>query len=174
MRTVGPFLYLIGCLMCLSGCVSSQRICSVHFQLIDHKPHCGGAFPSPEQLKGYDEPITGTVYRIVADTMLKDVRENGQVLELDDQGHAIMSLKAGNYSLVLADKWLSTEDFMQKYGNVDTRLYKLKGGECFEKWKATVDFTFVLGADTSMVFTRKNVCHTYWNPCIEYIGPASP
>lgn len=172
-RSLRSCLYLAG-LSCLAGCVSSQNTCSVHVHLVDHKPYCGGAFPTSDQLKGFVEPITGNVYRLIADTVILEFSEKGKELFFNDSGEVQMELKSGGYSLVLADKWLPVEDFMQKYSSSDPRLYRIKGRECFEKWKSSVDFSFTLSSDTSLVFIRKNHCNTFWNPCIEYIGPASP
>ena len=164
---------LFGVLM-ISGCASTQASYQIRLTVLDHKPHCGGAFPTPEQVNGYDEAVTGEVFGLIPGKALSDSLYEPTILHLDEEGVCNVNLTPGTYSLVLLDKWMESSSFMKKYSAYDDQLYKVKDATCFETWRNSIDFSFHISSDSVVNFVRQHKCYTGTNPCLEYIGPKAP
>jgi hypothetical protein len=164
---------LLGVLL-ISGCASTQSSYQIRLNVIDHIPHCGGAFPSPEQVNGVDQALTGEVFGLISGKTFSDSMQEPILLLLDEKGSCSLNLHAGTYSLVLLDKWMESAAFMKKHSIYDTQLYKVNDATCFEKWRTSVDYSFVVHRDSIVTYVRQNNCYTGTNPCLEYIGPKAP
>lgn len=164
---------LLGALL-ISGCASTQASYQIRLNVSDHIPHCGGAFPSPDQMKGVDEAVTGEVFGLISGKTFSDSMQEPILLRLDEKGSCSLDLQPGTYSLVLLDKWMESASFMKKYSEYDAQLYKVKDAACFEKWRTTVDYIFEVNRDSIFTYIRQNNCYTGAHPCLEYIGPKAP
>ncbi len=171
---MGRFSVLLLAIVLIAGCASTQSTFTIQLKVVDHLPHCGGPFPTPEQVNGTDEAVTGEVFGLIAGDIFSDTMHEPIILHLNDEGMCQLSLKAGNYALVLLDKWMESASFRAKYSAYDEQLYRVKDAACFEQWRTSVDFSLNVSGDSVVTFVRPNKCYTGVHPCLEYIGPKAP
>ena len=142
------------------SCVSKKHTVVLKTQL--YHPYCGGAAPTPEQMKGYYTPM---------DKSIVLVRTKDTVEVSGQNGEAILKLREGAY------QWFQSAKFMKT-----TRMYALLSslGEnftvedmsCIDSWKKTPDGAFNVSAESDTVFlTLRLNCYTKLMPCIKYVGP---
>ncbi|MFN5148930.1 MAG: hypothetical protein ACK457_03615 [Flavobacteriia bacterium] len=139
-----------------------------------HKPYCGGAKPHPDVASGYNEALSFEKVAILRGTSYTDGMPVFKEVQLDESGKITLQLEKGNYMLMLSDKFLSLEDFMNENGSIENEHYRLKDPDCFKQWKTTVDLYFTVESDTLIAFQQKAKCWVGTNPCLEYVGPPAP
>lgn len=155
---------------CGSVATSTEAVYTVKIQLEDHHPYCGGAYPTPEQERGYYTPISNQKYYL-----LQDVAESSKRVEvyLNAEGEADTELTKGCYLIYHADKLLRFEEFYAKR-NLTYELTKNEDEACYRKWYETADFKFEVVSDTSLRFIYQGRCFVGVNPCLNYEGPMPP
>lgn len=146
----------------------------VRFNGTTHKPYCGGAKPSPDMAAGYYEPMTGQAYNVFQGTEYSDDAAIVKELTFDQEGNCALKLPQGHYYLMHADKRLSRDQFLQKYGSAPNQNYKVKEASCFDEWRKKVDLYFGVSNDTLIELRQKAKCWVGTNPCLEYVGPPAP
>ncbi len=143
---------------------------AVTFQ--SHRPYCGGAAPTKEQLAGFTDPLANEVFYIYKDERPASVTDMIRVTT-DEQGKFSIDLKSGTYSVICADKVLPTEEFITKKKIID-QFYTYSDDSCFKTWRTTPDFTIDLTTTTEESVTISEKCFTGDNPCMQYTGPYPP
>lgn len=137
-----------------------------------HIPHCGGAAPTPEQINGYSEAISGKTYAIFE----HEYNSNKKPLTestTNKQGVIEIKLSSGKFAVVDKQKLLPLNEFIEK-NTPDNIHYRSQDSLCFETWKSKPDFTIDIQNDTIIMLTERHQCFTGANPCIEYVGPYPP
>jgi hypothetical protein len=163
-------------LFCCNSCATSnhqhnQKKHSIRIYGTVHKPYCGGAQPTREQVGGYTNPLKNESYTVYEGTKystdLKPVNE----FTFDENGKTLLKLSPGNYLLMHSDKKLTSDAFQKKNSDLPGKLYKIKDNSCFTTWQNAPDFQFEVKHDTLILLQKQSKCHVGTNPCIEYIGP---
>ena len=143
---------------------------SVTFQ--SHRPYCGGARPTEEQMGGITNALANEVFYIYKDERPSSVTKMIKVTT-DAEGKFSIDLKNGTYSVISADKALPIDEFIAKKTIVD-QFYTYSNDKCFESWRMTPDFTIDLSQAAVEVVTIPEKCFTGDNPCMQYTGPYPP
>ena len=55
-----------------------------------------------------------------------------------------------------------------------SHVYKNAPDECYERWRTTPDFEFIINKDTTFSLVEYQGCFTSNNPCVQYVGPMPP
>lgn len=160
------------CSMLLSGNDKSLKTVSLHATV--HKPYCGGAKPNPDIAAGYYESMKFEKFKILEGNSFKEGLPVNQEITLDESGNAIIQLKQGEYIFMRSDKFLPLDEFMAQNGPFEEVNYTIKGSECFQTWKNTVDMSLKVEGDTIVELRQMAKCWVGTNPCLEYTGPPAP
>lgn len=138
-----------------------------------HRGYCGGAAPSPEQQRGFSNPMPAAEFFIrEGDGNNKSARIVAQ-FTTGEEGTFSVELPPGTYSVLHADKKLKLDAFKKKNAAQGSN-YTSWGDECYEKWYNRADFLLNVRKDTTVVLTYRSRCFTGTNPCIRYNGPYPP
>ncbi|MCH2224441.1 MAG: hypothetical protein MK066_06685 [Crocinitomicaceae bacterium] len=138
-----------------------------------HRPFCGGMRPNSEQEKGFIEAVSNADFYLYQGEIPTNQSEFIK-FTTNDLGKFTLDLAPGKYNIIQANKLLSLEKFIA-VNNPKSEHYKVAPSTCFEKWKNSPDFSFVM-TDVSQekVFTENHRCFTGANPCLKYTGPYPP
>lgn len=143
---------------------------NIKLRSLVHYPYCGGAYPSESQKNGYTSPSNFDHYFISRDSILNSSTVHDSIIKSDD-GLFHMKINPGKYYLFQRDKSLSLEDFVFRYqGNSNINV----DHSCFERWKNTPDYSFLVEQDTTFEVLHRARCFTGTNPCLRYNGPYPP
>ena len=141
------FFYVIT-LGTLLSCSTKKQSVVIYSQL--HHPHCGGAAPTEETIKGYDTPN-------------------------NINGSRNIKLRAGSYSWYQGNKATPTNEVLTSLENDLNSNYVIKGADCIDEWKKQKDGVFQIDKYSDTVYlTLKYKCYTGVLPCVNYIGPSYP
>lgn len=167
-----PLIFSTSCSMLQNGNDKNLKTVSLHATV--HKPYCGGAKPNPDIAAGYYESMKYEKFKILEGSTFIEGAPIYKEIELDESGNAIIQLKVGDYIFMRSDKFLPLDEFMSKNGPFEEVNYEIKGSECFQTWKNTVDLHLKVEADTIVELRQKAKCWVGTNPCLEYTGPPAP
>lgn len=139
---------------------------------------CGGAVPTPEQLKemATPKPMKGKKYYVRKGQHNSITSPIVAELSLNDMGQYEIHLETGIYSVVSSekkDKVFYNE--MLKLYIKETEHYTAMDKKCLDQWLQTPDFIIeVKGKDTTVNHNFQEPCS--WNkvPCANYKGPFPP
>jgi hypothetical protein len=154
--------------------VHSEKEIRIEGSIQVHSPYCGGAYPTPEMEKGYDEPVKNASYTVCVGTELNAKTVKLKTFETSETGEFLLNLSPGIYMIVNPDKFLPLHEFKKKNSLVYNQFTKVNEDACFEKWKNTPDFLLQVVADTQVVWTYQKRCFVGNNPCLTYEGPLPP
>lgn len=152
----------------------------VNLSFFTHKPYCGGAYPSPEQEKGYTSPMNNYEFALYKDPDKFSFHQESNKLiktfKVDSNGEVHFNLPLGDYYVVFADKTLPFKAFYKKY-NTGDGVYNTNSDEsCFFQWYRTPEFRFTVIDKANQKHSRtfNETCFNGLNPCVNYIGPMPP
>ena len=174
------FLFL---LIFLSACSNVKRVgfdeekinkhaYQIELSSVIHVPYCGGAYPGPEQARGYDIPSEIQMYYLTPDSIFT-TESRYQTIEISEDGVFQFRINPGTYFVQHPDKKLSLEEFMNKNGSQNSNQ-TMSDSDCYLKWKNTPDIKLIITSDTTVQITYEAACFTGTNPCIRYDGPYPP
>lgn len=153
---------------------------SVVLKFQKHEPFCGGAYPNPEQLRGWVSPITNQQYAIFKAE--NDSVKHSQkakplgVYKTDSLGLIHGAFSTGYYYAVHVDKTMSFENFYKKH-EIQSDQYRQSGGRpCFKEWYATPEMRFQVVSRGLNKFevTLQSYCFIGLMRCISWVGPMPP
>jgi hypothetical protein len=145
-----------------------------------HEPYCGGAYPTPDQERGWISPISNQQYAIYK-TQNDSVKHTQKakalgVFTTNELGIIETKLAPGYYYAVMFDKTMPFEKFYEKYEIVSDQFRQSAGRACFEEWYETPELRFQVvekGANKFEV-TLQSYCFTGLLRCVGWVGPLPP
>ena len=156
------FFYVI-ILGALVSCSTKKHSVVIYSQL--HHPHCGGAAPTEETIKGYDTPNN-------MDIIIAGQKDS---TKWEINGSRNIKLKAGQYSWYQGKKATPTNELLTSLENDLNSNYVIKGADCIDEWKKQKDGVFQIDKYSDTVYlTLQYKCYTGVLPCVNYIGPSYP
>ncbi len=186
MGKLPPYLFT---LLVLFGAVTScssiknkseEKLYPVTLSFFIHTPYCGGAYPGPEQQKGYTNPMNLYEFALYEAAEQFGFHQHTnkliQKFKVDSKGEILLNLAPGNYYVVLADKALPFKTFYTKNDIGDGVTNNSSDEACFLQWYRTPDFRFTVIRAPEQKHSRtfNAFCYNGLNPCVYYIGPLPP
>ncbi len=153
--------------------VSKQDTLNKNFEIkiIHYHPYCGGAAPTPEQLKNRYSPE-------INDFVLINTNTNDTIyFSTNNRGIATFNLYPGQYIIKEKYKIIPFKDFYKKYFVKSDNFAESQGIQCYKKWWQSNLTKFEITRDTRLLkleVTISESCFTGKNPCLKFIGPPPP
>lgn len=157
------FIFVILLSALFVSCSSNTHSVILNSQL--YHPYCGGAEPSPEQMKGYHTPNN-------IDIIVAGIKDS---ILLSIKGTTKVKLQSGTYRWYQGEKQKETQEILTSLKNDLGSNYIIQGQSCIDEWKNNPDGTFSISEKTDTIYlTLRYNCYTGLFPCVNYNGPRYP
>lgn len=169
--------FLVILLIGLSSCkvLNSQNTKKISFAFMVHKPYCGGARPTAELGKGYDEPLANKKYIVYKGDSVNAQSKKVGILQLNGDGIGTLTLQPGKYILMDEEKSLPLKEFIALKTSLFKENYEISSTACFEEWQHEPDLLIeILPETTKIEHVFSSNCWTGMTNCVRYTGPPAP
>jgi len=140
-----------------------------------HTPYCGGAYPTPEQERGFITPLANESFVIKRGSV--NVENEPVVLRVvsNDEGRIEFTLPAGEYVLLNNSKGETFKRFYEQFKKPEGNSVKYGDEKCYREWYEKPELHFIVTEKKhEFAFTRNTRCFVGANPCMIYDGPLPP